>query len=523
MNLPRLLIGVFIVVLVSLPLALRRSAPGVAKGVPSIVVITPHNEQIRHEFGRAFARWHERVHGTPAAVVWSTPGGTSEIRRMLVASVESDLSSGKPVGGDADLLFGGGSYEFDLLSKPISVTVDGEQRSATVLEPVVLPEGFLNMAYGDNDIAGNKLYAPDGAWYGAALSSFGMVYNGRLLEPLGVPAPARWQDLADPRLAGWVAMVNPSQSGSVATAFETILRRCGWQDGWRILRRAAANARTIAASSSRIPVDVADGEAAVGVCIDFYGRFEAQALIDDARRAGKEPDGRLAFVDPVGETAIDADPVAMLRGAPNPELARRFIEFCISDDAQALWQLPRGYSGRIDGPEQYELRRLPATRRFIGRFVTETIDGIDPFEVAAPLSKDSTMRSFIAPLFSGLCIDHHKALRAMWRSIIEHPAYPKPKPGEHAELVRADDVTDPGLKAMILAFDAMPVLPAPGGTTLALWDPANLATLKTGWLKGEWKAEGLWPAGTSPAIDLRRRCAAMVAEQAGLMDQASAR
>ena len=155
--------------------------------------------------------------------------------------------------------------------------------------------------------------------------------------------------------------------------------------------------------------------------------------------------------------------------------------------------------------------------------MTETIDGIDPFEVAAPLSKDSTMRSFIAPLFSGLCIDHHKALRAMWRSIIEHPAYPKPKPGEHAELVRADDVTDPGLKAMILAFDTMPVLPAPGGTTLALWDPANLATLKTGWLKGEWKAEGLWPAGTSPAIDLRRRCAAMVAEQVGLMDQASAR
>jgi hypothetical protein len=76
---------------------------------------------------------------------------------------------------------------------------------------------------------------------------------------------------------------------------------------------------------------------------------------------------------------------------------------------------------------------------------------------------------------------------------------------------------------MILAFDAMPVLPAPGGTTLALWDPANLATLKTGWLKGEWKAEGLWPAGTSPTIDLRRRCAALVAKQAGLMDQASAR
>jgi ABC-type Fe3+ transport system substrate-binding protein len=477
-------------------------------------VITPHNEQIRHEFGRGFARWHERVHGSPAAVVWSTPGGTSEIRRMLIASVESDLSSGKPVGGDADVLFGGGSYEFDLLSKPVQVKVGETAASATVLEPVVLPEGFLNMAYGDNDIAGNRLYAPDGAWYGAALSSFGMVYNQRLLEPLGVPSPTRWQDLADPRLEGWVAMVNPSQSGSVATAFETILRRCGWQDGWRILRRAAANARTIAGSSSRIPIDVADGEAAVGVCIDFYGRFEAQALIDDARLAGKEPDARLAFVDPVGETVIDADPVAMLRGAPNPGLARRFIEFCISDEAQALWQMPRGYSGRIEGPELYELRRLPATRRFIGRFVTETIDGIDPFAVAAPLSKDPNMRSFIGPVFSGLCIDHHALLRAQWRRIVDHPAYPRPKPGEHAALVRAGDVTDPVLKSMLQAFDAMPVLPAPDGATKDLGDPANLAALRSGWLKGEWKDKGLWPDGASPTIDLRRRCAALVAASA---------
>ena len=131
------------------------------------------------------------------------------------------------------------------------------------------------------------------------------------------------------------------------------------------------------------------------------------------------------------------------------------------------------------------------------------------------------MRSFIAPLFSGLCIDHHKSLRAMWRQIMEHPAYPKPKSGEHAELVRAEDVADPELKAMLTAFDAMPLLPGPDGTNMALWDPANLATLRAGWLKGEWKDKGLWPAGTSPANDLRRRCAALVAEQAGAMDQAS--
>ncbi len=510
MKAARVLIALFIAALVGLPILLRPAAGADDDATPHVIVITPHNEQIRYEFARGFRTWHDRVYGSPAAVVWSTPGGASEIRRMLIASTEHDLKRGAPVGGDADLMFGGGSYEFEQLSKPVTVIVDGVQRSATILEPVVFSEGVLNMAYGDNDIAGRRLYDPRGMWYGVALSSFGMVYNAPLLAARGVPAPARWQDLADPRMRGWVAIVNPAQSGAVATAFETILNWCGWEDGWRILRRAAANSRTIAASSSRIPLDVADGDAALGVCIDFYGRFEAQALIDDARSAGRVPDERLKFVDPAGETTIDADPVAMLRGAPHAELARRFIEFCITDEAQALWQMPRGSAGRIDGPERYELRRLPATRRFVGRFVTETIDGIDPFEVTAPLATDPNMRGFIGPMFGGLCIDQHDELRALWHSIISHPAYPPTTPGEHAPLVRSTDVTDPELRTMLERFDALPVLEAPGGAELALGNPANLAALRTGWLNGGWKDAGLWPEGANPTTQLRRRCAALV-------------
>ena len=60
-------------------------------------------------------------------VEWSTPGGTSEIRKLLVSEYTAALEDDLPPGGNADLLWGGGSYEFGLLAKPIEITVDGAE------------------------------------------------------------------------------------------------------------------------------------------------------------------------------------------------------------------------------------------------------------------------------------------------------------------------------------------------------------------------------------------------------------
>ena len=42
---------------------------------------------------------------------------------MLQAQFESALKSGKPVGGTADLVFGGGSYEHDQFKRGVTVRV----------------------------------------------------------------------------------------------------------------------------------------------------------------------------------------------------------------------------------------------------------------------------------------------------------------------------------------------------------------------------------------------------------------
>ncbi|MHC5001853.1 MAG: ABC transporter substrate-binding protein [Planctomycetota bacterium] len=481
--------------LIVVPLTLRTGS-GVAREGRPLIIMTPHNEQIRGEFGRAFDAWHRERFGEPVDVIWSVPGGTSEIRKMLVAQWESALKKDDPVGGSADLVFGGGTYEHEVLKRGVEVVVDGETKAASISAPVEIPPEELERIYGENRVGDSPLYDPERHWFGTALSGFGIVYNRDVLDRLGLPAPTSWDDLCRGELLGWLALVNPGQSGSVTTAFDAILQRRGWRDGWRILRRAAASSRYFSASSLKPPIDVSRGDAAMGVCIDFYGRYQAQAI-----KVSGSPD-RIGYVDPPGETLIDPDPISMLDNAPDPELAERFVRFCLSPAAQALWQF------RVDdpiddglGPHVYELRRLPVLRSMYAEHFDRLIDPVDPFRIARPVeSPDRNFRSFIAVLFSALAIDSHHELRDAWRAIVTHPAYPR-----DLALVGAEDVSDPTLAMMLRRFDGMPSVPGPDGTLLSLESVEDLPAIKSGWLRDGWIDDGLWSPQERGADVLRRR------------------
>lgn len=502
-----LVLGAFLtvlVVLIGVPLLVRPISVAADTAARRVIIVTPHNEQIRSEFGRGFSAWHLREYGEPATVIWNTPGGTSEISRLLRSSWEAALRVGREPGGDADVLFGGGSFEFERLSKPIVVSTDSGERSASVLEPSGFDSAWLKSMLGANDIGGRKLYDDEGRWIGAALSGFGIVWNNDVLERLDQPAPTTWSDLADPAFRGWISMVNPAQSSSIATAIEAILEREGWVNGWRLLRRTAGNARSYSASSPRVPIDVSQGDAAAGICIDFYGRSQSQSLVDADRAVrGDAAPPRVGYVDPIGKTVIDSDPVAVLRNPIDREMAQRFIAFVLSDEGQALWQYRTGSPG---GPTQFELRRMPIKRSFINAHLDRFVDRVDPFAIAqSPSHPNSDARLFVTPLFAGMAMDVHELLTVAWRRITEHPAYPS-GPG----VVTAEMVSDPQLKRWLEQFDALPVIPGPNGVLYDLADPSQLRAVAEGWIgRGGkpplWSDAGLWPVELRGSEALRRR------------------
>ena len=481
--LPRILILAALLVIVGVPVAgkwMRTRGSTATPDTPramTLVVVTPHIEQIRLEFGLAFDAWHRRVHGSPAIIDWRTPGGTSEIRKLLESQAEAAVASGactvvppkhlKHKGSEKeelpeaiidpnkadlpDVFFGGGSFEHTA-SKTGFVTeiaVDGKRQRVRVrvsAPPQPAPGGFtqdyLDGVYGkENRVGVERLYDDDQHWFGTALSGFGIVYNRELLNELGLPEPTTFEELGNPKLFRRVGLADPRLSGSVATLYDAILNKEGWDKGWRTLREMSANARYFSSSSTQPPLDVSQGECAAGVAIDFYGRGQSQSLI----KPGADPSSsRVGYIDPPGATYIDADPASIINGAKHPELARRFIEFCLTDEAQALWQFtpldqkpPDAADGL--GPQHDRLRRMPVKPSMYTMYLDRFTDKTNAFDIASKTPLRG-WRDLIGPLMGAFAIDNHREMQEAWRVL----NIARAKPGF------------PGLRMMEDAFYAMP-------------------------------------------------------------------
>ncbi|TVQ61187.1 MAG: extracellular solute-binding protein [Phycisphaerales bacterium] len=452
--------------LLALPFAFRPAGVADPANAARLVVVTPHNEQIRYEFGRAFSVWHEREHGVPVVIDWRVPGGTSEIRRLLEAQYTRAIRTGHIVEGQPapvglmpyDLLFGGGAYDHGLIKRGVSVVMDqGGEGVRSVSRPmsvrIAFDEATLYEWFGENRIGVGALYDPDGYWFGSALTAFGIVYSREALDRLGLPEPASWEALTDPRYTGWLAMTDPRQSGSVTTSYDSILNSYGWDKGWRILRGMAANARSFVDSSQKAPIEVSANNAAAGPSIGFYGRYQSQSLLRPGQEAHESPVG---YIDPPGMVFIDSDPISILDGGPNPEIARRFLEFTLTEEGQALWQYRRvDADAPVDawGPRRFELRRMPIRRvMYEDHHARRFVDTLDPFNVVSD-HPSRGWRGMIEILMGTFAIDIHADMRRAW--IAMHEAHARGE--DPALLARMDEL-----------FYAMPVHVFPDGREVLL-------------------------------------------------------
>ncbi len=410
----RIVMLILIAVVVGVPFAMRpKGDDALQQSAEKLIIRSPHNEQLRKEFTAGFNRYR-KAQGKPAVFIdWRSSGGTSDLRKQTIAEFEAEaqraLAAGEPLGGvGIDIFFGGGDYEHGQLAKPRSAeSSDGKQLEYTISTPVDITDEQLIAIYPQADIAGAKLYSPDKRWLGTALSSFGIVYNNDVIESRKLPTPKTWTDLADPVFRNEIALADPGHSGSITQTYNGILKRLGWEKGWRVLRASFANARYFTASSSKVPVDVSSGEAAAGMCIDFYGRHQAE-------REGGNRDG---YVDPPRMTTINADPISILHGAPNQALANEFVLWTLSKAGQRLLQRQVGAE---NGPVKFELRRVPIRRDlFTPDEMQHWTDRIDPFvDLAQPFPPGmADFYSTVATISHAMAIDIHDDLVAAWKAI----------------------------------------------------------------------------------------------------------
>lgn len=418
-------LGVFLpmALVVAAPMMLRDDeAAAISKAELRLDIITPHNELIRREFGEAFSHWYQAEHGEDVYVNWRTPGGTSEIKRVLDSAFRSAADNGKE-GVGLDLFFGGGSYDFKQQADK------GRFQKLAIFDtsPELFGEGIIPASQ-----SGETYYSEERDWLGACLSSFGICYNIDSLARLGITPPTTWSELGNPQFQGGIALADPTKSGSVAKAFEMLVQQkihvhlkaglsqdeaCakGWVEGLNLIQRIGANARYFTDSASKVPHDVAQGNAIAGMCIDFYGRSFNEAL--------KKEDGssRIVFISPVGGTSISVDPVAILKGAPHPQLAQEFVRFLFTKHGQMIWNAKPGTEW---GPRMRGLRRLPIRRDLYQEpYLSDMVDAeVMPYETANEFVYDYNLtgRHFtpLRNIIRAMCIDSHAEMKAAWAALI---------------------------------------------------------------------------------------------------------
>lgn len=427
------LVALALIVCVLIPLLLggkRDGSPSAKKDAGGrINIITPHNETIRREFGEAFQDWWQAKTGEAVYVNWLTPGGTSEIRMVI----DGKYAAAQKVGDQGigiDVFFGGGDYDFKLQAKkghlaPLEVF----KKHPEWFVPEVLPAEFTGESY----------YDQNSYWVGVCLSRFGICYNVDALKRLGLDPPKQWSDLGNPRYYGRIALADPTKSGSVARAFEMLIqqqiheatkntkrkpgetseqfamrtRSDGWDRGINLIQRISANARYFTDSSTKIPHDVAQGNAAAGMAIDFYGRSYEEKF--------KKKDGssRIRWVSPRAGTSLSVDPVAVMKGAPNPKLAQAFVEFLLSERGQLLWNAK---PATPNGPKYRALRRMPVRRDiYTEKNMRHFTDPANPYEQTGGFvyRHEWTGQAFKTMQFiiRVMCLDSHDEIKDAWQKL----------------------------------------------------------------------------------------------------------
>jgi ABC-type Fe3+ transport system substrate-binding protein len=419
-------------VLLALPLAAVSGHAG-----DELIIVSPHWEGVRYEFGRAFAEYYQQQTGKTIGVRWRDLGGTSQIEKALNASFDAT-----PDSAQVDLMFGGGVDPF------ISQKAKGH------LQAYQLPAPLL--AQIPPDIGGFPIIDKDYMFYGAALSSFGILQNNRVLHLAKLPAVGTWEDLCQPELYSWVSSCDPRKSGAFHMIYEIILQAYGWDKGWRIIYQMSGNAAAFLDNSSAPTKEVSLGNAAYAPTLGNYGLTQQSFLGRD----------NISLTIPKDLSVINPDGIAILKGAPNPKAAEMFVDFVMSPRGQSLWMNPLGANG---GPVKFNITRMGILPAMYDASGENAMIPINPFKQNYSIHYQPELGSLrwniVNDLIGQTIIDVHPQLRSCWRAILQLP------PGKREPFIQK--------------FSRPFVSEAQISSLASLWrkDKAQARTLAEGWMK----------------------------------------
>jgi len=147
--------------------------------------------------------------------------------------------------------------------------------------------------------------------------------------------PTTWDALLDPKYKGKMVMPDPSFTSLLVS----VVGMMSQIKGWEYFEKLRKNDVMIVQGNQQVSDMLKRGERLIAV-----GSLDSYAAED---RAAGHP---LKTLYPSDGVFVIPSPTSVVKGSPNPNAARLFAEFMLSDPVQNLFPAEGGYSARADMP-----------------------------------------------------------------------------------------------------------------------------------------------------------------------------
>jgi iron(III) transport system substrate-binding protein len=194
----------------------------------------------------------------------------------------------------------------------------------------------------------------DGAYVAQRLNMLGIFVRGDKVPE--AQRPKTWSDLTKPQYKGQMVMPDPSFTALQLVAVGTLSQKLGWG----FYEKLRKNDIMIVQGHQQVSDMLKRGERIVAAeGLDSYA-------VDD-RRDGHD----IVTIYPTEGAFAIPSPTSIIKGSPNPNAAKAFAAFMISDTVQQMFPAEGHYAARIDiappkgSPALGDLKLMPVDYAYI--------------------------------------------------------------------------------------------------------------------------------------------------------------
>jgi iron(III) transport system substrate-binding protein len=182
----------------------------------------------------------------------------------------------------------------------------------------------------DSPLVPARFKHPENTWQGVTLLTVAFAANQKKMAELKLASPRSWGELIDPKYKGHIVMSNPSTSGTAYLLLASQVARLGEDKAFEYYAALDRNLSQVTKSGGAPGRMAASGETPIGVALAYE--------VEMAKKQGAPLD----IIFPSDGVAWTFEGNALVKGAKNPQNAKRFLDWAMSKSAMEAYAKWRG-------------------------------------------------------------------------------------------------------------------------------------------------------------------------------------